>query len=449
MPASAADSPLAPKIRALLHAELSKFRTSLPASKRAHHHAATLLPLGVASSFQYFEPFPITIEHADGAWAWDADGRRYLDLNMGFGALLVGHRHPHVMEAVTRQLESGTLFVAPNQLASEVADLLKQRFALPKWRFTNSGTEALQTALRIARAATGRDAVVKVEGGYHGHTDSLLVAAKPHLSAPDAPISHDADSAGIPKAVTALTFVVPFNDLQALEHAFSAYHPAAFVVEPVMENIGIALPDDGYLKGVRELCSRYGVVLVFDEVKTGLTAGWSGASGLFGVIPDVVCLAKSIGGGLPIGAVGGTDAVMDAIAKGAVHHGTYNGNPLVLAATKATLEVCSQEALGAVTERSRHLAVVLDDVLVGIPHAISSIGAKGCIAWRPTPVRSYRDWFSSDKALAELAWMWGLNRGVLTPPGLDEQWLVSLAHDDTACAFYIDVIAELASELLD
>lgn len=444
----AAESPFASKIRALLDAELASFHSSLPASKHAHDRASSLLPLGVASSFQYFEPFPITIERADGAWAWDADGRRYLDLNMGFGALLVGHRHPHVIDTVTRQLEKGTLFVAPNQLAAEVAELLKERFALPQWRFTNSGTEALQTALRIARAATGRDAVVKVEGGYHGHTDALLVAAKPQLEDPAAPVSRATDSTGIPAAVAALTFVVPFNDLRALEEAFSEHHPAAFVVEPVLENIGIALPDDGYLRGVRELCSRHGVVLVFDEVKTGLTAGWSGASGLFGVTPDLVCLAKSIGGGFPVGAVGGGHEVMSAISNGAVHHGTYNGNPLVLAAAKATLEVCSPEALAGVTERSRRLAAELDGALAGIPHAISSVGAKGCIAWRPTPVRSYRDWFSSDKALAELAWMWGLNRGVLTPPGLDEQWLVSLAHDHTACDFYVDVISDLAAKLL-
>jgi glutamate-1-semialdehyde 2,1-aminomutase len=445
--ASADDSTLAHKVTSLLEAELSDFTSSHPGSKRAHHRAATLLPLGVASSFQFFEPFPITIDRADGAWAWDADGRRYLDLNMGFGALLVGHRHPYVLQAVTAQLERGTLFVAPNHLASEVAELLKERFCLPKWRFTNSGTEALQTAVRLSRAATGRDVVVKVEGGYHGHTDALLVAAKPGIQNISEPMSREPDSTGIPRSVSALTYVVPFNDLSALERVFSEQHPAAFIVEPVMENIGIALPDAGYLRGVRDLCTRHGVVLVFDEVKTGLTASWSGASGLFGVTPDLVCLAKSIGGGFPIGALGGSEAVMSAISEGAVHHGTYNGNPLVLAATKATLEVCSPDALESATAKSRRLAASLDEVLAGLPHAISTIGTKGCIAWRPTPVRSYRDWFTSDKQLAELAWVWGLNRGVLTPPGLDEQWLVSLAHDDAACSFYTEVIAELAAVL--
>jgi glutamate-1-semialdehyde 2,1-aminomutase len=445
--ASADNSAFAHKVTALLEAELADFTTSHPGSNRAHQHAAKLLPLGVASSFQFFEPFPITIDHADGAWAWDVDGRRYLDLNMGFGALLVGHRHPYVLRAVTHQLERGTLFVAPNHLASEVAELLKERFGLPKWRFTNSGTEALQTAVRLSRAATGREVVVKVEGGYHGHTDALLVAAKPHLLRNDTPTSRDPDSTGIPPSVAALTHVVPFNDLSALERVFAEQAPAAFVVEPVMENIGIALPEDGYLRGIRKLCTRHGVVLVFDEVKTGLTAGWSGASGLFGVTPDLMCLAKSIGGGFPIGALGGSEAVMGAIAEGAVHHGTYNGNPLVLAATKATLEVCSPDALESATTKSRRLAANLDEVLTGLPHAISSVGTKGCIAWRPTPVRSYRDWFTSDKELAELAWVWGLNRGVLTPPGLDEQWLVSLAHDDAACSFYVEVISELATVL--
>ena len=433
-------------IRELLNREWDLFVSTHPGSKHAHHAALAHIPLGVASSFQHYDPFPIHIERADGAWAWDTDGKKYLDLNMGFGALLVGHRHPHVMAAIEEQMTRGTLFVAPNTMASEVACALAGRFALPQWRFTNSGTEALQTAVRIARAATGRDKIVKVEGGYHGHSDALLVSAKPAVNAND-PVRSIPESRGIPAAVTADTLVVAFNDADALEAVFAANTVAAFIVEPVLENIGIALPLDGYLERVRQLCWQYGVLLVFDEVKTGLTAGWGGATGRFNVHPDIICLAKSIGGGLPIGAVGGTDAVMSMLASGTVHHGTYNANPLVLAAARATLEVCTVEALADLEERNTAMAVRIDDALQALPHAITLLGAKGCVAWRDTAPVNYRDWASSDKELAELVWLWGLNRGVLTPPGLDEQWLVSLAHDTEACDFYVDVLTALAEAL--
>jgi glutamate-1-semialdehyde 2,1-aminomutase len=433
-------------IRELLDREWSLFATSHPGSEKAHKAALSNIPLGVASSFQHYDPFPIHIERADGAWAWDVDNRRYLDLNMGFGALLVGHRHPHVMAAIKRQLDVGTLFVAPSAATEAVAAELASRFNLEQWRFTNSGTEALQTAVRIARASTNRDKIVKVEGGYHGHSDALLVSAKPDVNNDD-PVSSISDSRGVPSSVTADTLVVEFNDPDALEALFQKNAVAAFVVEPVMENIGIVLPVTGYLETVRQLCWQYGVLLVFDEVKTGLTAHWGGATRRFGVTPDIVCLAKSIGGGLPVGAIGGTAAVMSALASNTTHHGTYNANPLVLAATKATLEVCTKEALVELEARNTQMSARLHVVLRDVPHTISLLGAKGCIAWRPTAPLNYRGWKQSDKLLAELVWLWGLNRGVLTPPGLDEQWLVSLAHDTAACAFYVDVLDDLATEL--
>lgn len=298
------------------------------------------MPLGVPSSFQAYDPHPIVVKAARGASMWDVDDNEYVDYDMGFGSLFSGHVNPVVRRAVDGQLDNGTLFVTPCELNADVAELLGERYGLPMWRFTNSGTEATMDAIRVARGATGRDKIVKVEGGYHGHHDEVMISMKPSLDVAgpaDRPNSVPA-TAGVTRAVVGDTIVIPYNDAEALERVLRNEDVACFIVEPVMENIGICLPDDGYLQAVREITSRYGTLLIFDEVKTGITAGWGGATGALGVTPDLVTLAKSIGGGLPLGAFGGKREYMDQITMGRVLHlGTYNGNPLCMAAAKAVL----------------------------------------------------------------------------------------------------------------
>jgi glutamate-1-semialdehyde 2,1-aminomutase len=396
---------------------------------------------------------PIVEEHAAGSRMIDVDDNEYVDYDMGFGALFAGHMHPAVRAAVEAQLDAGTLYVTPCELDTEVAELLADRYGLPMWRPTNSGTEATMDAIRVARGATGRDKIVKVEGGYHGHHDEVMISNTPALAdagPAEAPFSVP-QSGGITQGTIDDVIVIPYNDADALDRALAGGEVACFIVEPVMENIGICLPAPGYLEAVREITHRHGTLLIFDEVKTGITAGYGGASKLLGVEPDLVTLAKSIGGGFPVGAFGGKADYMGLITTGEVLHlGTYNGNPLVMAAVKATLrDACTPDAVAATVARNRRLVTACQEVIdrSGVPAHTVEFGAKGCITWSTTPVRNYRDYKATDFDLAFAQWIHGINRGVLLPPGLDEQWLISLMHDEADAMKYADVFAEFVDEL--
>jgi glutamate-1-semialdehyde 2,1-aminomutase len=438
-------------VERLLAAEWDKFTSWSAGSGTHNERAKNSLPLGVTSSFQHWDPYPISIQSAQGAWLTDVDGNRLLDLSMGFGAMLVGHLNPVVVEHVTRALnETGTLFVTPSPQATEMSERYQERFQLDMLRFTNSGTESLMYAIRSARAYTGRKAIVKVEGGYHGGYDGLQVSVKPDLSEvgpADAPIPQ------VPFDVEAGTVhVVAYNDLDMLRKVLAEHGSeiACLVIEPVVETLTIVVPDQGYLAGVRQACDEHGVVLVFDEVKTGLTAGYAGAAQRLGVTPDLITLAKSIGGGLPLAAFGGKREVMEVVVDGRMaHFGTYNGNPLVMAAAKAVDEICTHDALAAAEAVNVRAMDAMNDIIdtYELPAHTVGLGVKGCVTWSPTPVRNYRDYKATNFGLAELSWLWGVNRGILTPPGLDEQWLVSLVHTDDEMAGLVDDFRQLAEAL--
>jgi glutamate-1-semialdehyde 2,1-aminomutase len=424
------------------------------ASQVATDRARKVLPAGVPSSFQAYDPHPIVVRHASGSRMFDVDGNEYVDYDMGFGALFAGHMHPAVRRAVEAQLDHGTLYVTPCELDAEVGELLADRYEMPMWRPTNSGTEATMDAIRLARGATKREKIVKVEGGFHGHHDEVMISNKPPLDKAgpaDAPISVP-QSAGITRGTVADVIVIPYNDPDALERALANDDVACFIVEPVMENIGICLPLPGYLEAVREITARHGTLLIFDEVKTGITAGYGGATGKLGVQPDLIALAKSIGGGFPVGAFGGKREYMNLITTGEVLHlGTYNGNPLVMAAVKATLtEACTRPVVEATIARNARLVAACDAVIQrsGIPAHTVEFGAKGCITWSREPVRNYRDYKATNFDLAFAQWIHGINRGVLLPPGLDEQWLISVAHDDADSMRYATVFEEFVDELV-
>jgi len=446
-------SSLTDRAREITEREIAHYADRTRKSQAATERARQVLPAGVPSSFQAYDPWPVVVQHSSGARMVDLDGNEYVDYDMGFGALFSGHMHPAVRAAVEAQLGAGTLYVTPCELDAEVAELLAEQFGLPMWRPTNSGTEATMDALRLAKGATGRHRIVKVEGGYHGHHDEVMVSNKPplDLAGPaDAPNAVP-QSAGISPGLLAEVTVVPYNDLDALDRALSGRDVAAFIVEPVMENIGICMPDEGYLQAVRDLTAKYGTLLIFDEVKTGLTAGYGGASRHFGIEPDLITLAKSIGGGFPVGAFGGKAEYMDLISQGKVLHlGTYNGNPLVMAAARATLtQACTPQAIDAAIALNTRLVDACQAVIdrAALPAHTVQFGAKGCITWSPTRVRNYRDYKATNFDLAFAQWIHGINRGVLLPPGLDEQWLISVMHTEADAMRYADVFGEFVAEL--
>jgi len=419
------------RVAELLKSEWELFTKKTGKSAEESRRSFKSLPLGVTSSFQHWDPYPISIVSAKGAWMTDVDGRELLDLSMGFGAMLAGHLNPTVVEEVKKSLETGMLFVTPSPISTDAAERICRRFVIDQVRFTNSGTESTMYAVRTARAATGKDGIVKVEGGYHGSYDPFVVSSKPpvdQIGDVEDPIAHV--PAGI---VPGDIYVVSYNDAATLERIFekNASKIACFIIEPVMENLGIVLPDAGYLERVRELCDQYNVVLIFDEVKTGLTAGHQGAAQRLGVIPDLITLAKSIGGGLTLAAFGGKKKYMDFVTNGKMaHFGTFNGNPLAMAGVRAVDKICTKETL-AVAEAFNQQALDRINAIIEeyqLPAHTVGFGVKGCITWTTKPLRNYRDYKSTDFAIAELSWLFSLNRGIITPPGLDEQWLISLAH---------------------
>jgi glutamate-1-semialdehyde 2,1-aminomutase len=360
----------------------------------------------VPSSFHW----PIYLDHGDGARVWDVDGNEYLDFHNGFGAMVQGHAHPAIGAAVAARYLQGTHFGAPTEDAIAVAEELTRRFGLPRWRFTNSGTESTMAAVRIARAATGRDDVVAVEGAYHGHHDVALAGR--------------GSTEGIPRSTRELVHTVAFNDPDAMERAVAEHRPACLLMEAVTTHRGVVPPAAGYLDAVRELTRRHGAMLVLDEVKTGLTIAAGGAVERFGLEPDLVTLAKSLGGGLPSGAVGMSDEVARLVEDGRVPvFGTFNGNPLGMAAARASLlEVLTPAAY----QRLERLSELF-------PSGAVALGAKGCMPGT-----------ADDSELAELYWLWGMNRGILMTRGRGIEWTLTVAHAEADVDRYLATFSELS-----
>jgi glutamate-1-semialdehyde 2,1-aminomutase len=410
-----------------------------PNSAELAARAAGVLAGGVTSSWQITQPQPVWLSHGAGSKVYDADGNQYVDLHGGYGAALAGHAHPAVVAAVTSQVTLGTHFAQPTENAIVVAGELARRWGLPRWRFANSGTEATMDAVHLMRAYTGRDLIIKVEGGYHGHHDSVQVSVMPD-EAEAGPRQQPASvpsSAGIPVAITSLTLVAQFNDLAGVARLLQGHtgQVAGMIVEPVMMNAGIIPPQPGFLAGLRDLLHAHGALLTFDEVKTGLTVGPGGVTRQSGVTPDLVCLAKSLGGGVAVAAVGGSDELMDYVASGGYEMvGTFNGNPLAMAAARAMLtEVATEEAYARIDALRQRAAAGIGTAIseFGLTGSVVTAGAKGCVVFAPRPVGNYRDFLAVDDSLSHAHWLFQHNGGVFLPPwGKIEQWLISVQHDE-------------------
>jgi glutamate-1-semialdehyde 2,1-aminomutase len=428
-------------------------------SRTLFERARNALSGGVASAYQERQPWPIYLSHGRGSHVWDVDGTEMVDFHNGFGSMVQGHAHPAIVKAVRERVELGTHFAAPTEDGVAVAEELKRRWDLPRWRFVNSGSEATMDAIRIARAATGRETIVKIFGSYHGHHDYVMVSiGVPYDQIGDR--EHYVSlryGAGIPQAVAEMTIAVPFNDAGAMERRIiqlfeEGRPPACVIMEPAMMNLGVVLPEPGYLEAVRELTRKHDVLLIFDEVKTGLCIAAGGATERFGVKPDLVTLAKALGGGLPTGAIGGTEEAFDVVEKGTVYQvGTYNGNPLAMAAARASLlEVLTPGAYEQLEAIESRLLAGCQDVVerYGLPGYTVGLGAKGCVVFAPEQVVDYESFKRyQDGELADLAWLYNMNRGVYMTPGREEEWTLSVVHTSEDCDAFVAAFDELAADL--
>src|SRR5579871_6186686 len=439
-----------------LEKELATFERRTPKSAESHKRNLKRIPLGVASNYRAYDPYPIFVKEGNGSHFRDLDGNDYIDHNLCFGALMAGHCHPAVMKAVESRLKLGTMFGMPHDMEWELAEEICQRYPVEMVRFGSSGTEVTMHACRIARAATNRDKILKFEGSYHGLHDTALVSVKPKAEEygdPDAPNSVPGGG-GIPKASIANVVVASFNNLHSVERRFKE-NPgqiAAIILEPILMNVGLCIPQPGFLQGLRDLCDKNGALLIFDEVKTGAKLAWGGASEYFGVKPDMICLAKSIGGGLPLGAFGSSRKVMDLIAQHKVFHGgTYNTNRVAMAAGLATFrEVLTREAYAHTDKLSKQLADGYRAIVakVGLKAYIASAGVNGALMLYPQEIKNYRDWTTIDVDLWRHYWFAMVNRGVLAQPyWWDEQWTISVQHTDADIDKHLAAFEEVAPGL--
>ncbi len=397
--------------------------------------ARTLFPGGVSSpvrAFRGVDGEPFVVARGAGARIWDVDGNEYIDYVLSWGPLVLGHAPPVVLEALGRAMRDGTSFGIPTELEVLLGEAVRDRMPhVEMMRFVSSGTEATMSAVRLARAATRRDAILKFDGCYHGHADSFLVRAGSGVATLGLP-----NSPGVPDALAALTLTVGFNDLDAVRELFAARGEeiAAVIVEPVVGNAGLILPDAGFLRGLREVTAAHGALLVFDEVMTGFRVAAGGASARYDVVPDLTTLGKVIGGGLPVAAYGGRRDLMEAVAPaGPVYQaGTLSGNPLAMAGGLATLAALTPAVQASMEERTARLTRGLAEAAMrhNVPMTVAHAGTMWGFFFRAEPVRSFADAKAADIARFRRFFHAALDRGVYLAPSAFEAAFMSAAHGD-------------------
>ncbi len=410
------------------------------------HHATTsetlfdkakrVIPGGVNSPVRAFKSVglpPRFIRSATGSRMTDVDGNEFIDFVGSWGPMILGHAHPEVVEALSQTLHDGTSFGAPTQREVEMAELICEMVPhIEMVRLVSSGTEAVMSAIRVARGFTGRERIIKFAGCYHGHSDGLLAKAGSGAATLSVP-----DSQGVPASTVELTSLVQYNNLDEVRTELERFpdSTAAVIVEPVAGNMGVVPPGEGFLKGLRELCTEYAALLIFDEVITGFRVASGGAQALYGVEPDIPCLGKVIGGGLPVGAFGGKRSIMESLApEGGVYQaGTLSGNPLAVAAGLATLRILQRDNPYAHLEKTAgaftaELAGILQEK--GVPHTVNRVGSMFSVFFNPGPVISYETAAMSDRGAFSRFFAALLDAGVYIAPSPFEAWFLSTAHTD-------------------
>jgi glutamate-1-semialdehyde 2,1-aminomutase len=402
----------------------------LDLSKQLYDEAVTLLPGGVSSPVRAIKPFPFYVKSASGCRITDVDGNEYVDCCMAYGPLILGHAHPGVRDAIASQLERGWVYGTPCEQELQYARLIRKYYpSMQMMRFVSTGSEATMGAIRAARGYTGRDKIVKIEGGFHGAHDAVLVKTGSGAATMGTP-----DSGGVPVDVVRNTLQVPFNDITAMEETLSAHRDeiACVIMEPVMGNMGPILPRDQYLRAVRNVTRDYDVLLVFDEIITGFRVNMWGAQGFYGVEPDLTTLGKIAGGGLPIGIFGGRRDIMETVApQGTVYQaGTFNGNPLSLTAGMATIEIMAkEEVLFKLTARGKALWQSLLDVMrsLSLDYTPTGIASMFQVFFGPQP-ENYEQALKADRLKYDEFWRHMLGHGVFLMPSQFETNFLSAAH---------------------
>lgn len=404
-------------------------------SKQAFERAKKVIPGGVNSPVRAYKSVgltPVYVERGAGSRIYDIDGNSYIDYILSWGPLIAGHAHPEVVQALQETAAKGTSFGAPTELETLMAELVIERVpSVDIVRMVNSGTEATMSALRLARGYTKRSKILKFEGSYHGHADSLLIKAGSGVATLGLP-----DSPGVPESVAQNTITVPYNDLESVKLAFERYGEelACVIVEPIAGNMGVVPPLPGFLEGLRELTTQYGSLLIFDEVMTGFRVDYACAQGRFGVTPDLTCFGKVIGGGLPVGAYGGRADIMEQIApSGPIYQaGTLSGNPLAMAAGYTTLKLMTKEAYAELEVKAARLQQGFEANArkYGVPLTVNRVGSMVCPFFTDEQVINFETAKTSNLAYFTSYFAHMLDQGVSVPPSQFEGLFLSIVHSD-------------------
>ncbi|MBN8236788.1 glutamate-1-semialdehyde 2,1-aminomutase [Halobacillus kuroshimensis] len=421
-------------------------------SKQAYQEAVELMPGGVNSPVRAFKSVgmdPIFMEKGEGSRLFDVDGNEYIDYVLSYGPLILGHADERVTDALTKVTAHGTSFGAPTEIENQLADLVRERVpSIEMLRMVNSGTEATMSALRVARGYTGRDKILKFEGNYHGHGDSLLIKAGSGVATLGLP-----DSPGVPASIAQNTITVPYNDLKSVQYVFEEYGDdlAAVIIEPVSGNMGVVPPKESFLQELRQLTEDNGTVLIFDEVMTGFRVGYHSAQGHFGVTPDMTCLGKVIGGGLPVGAYGGKREIMERVAPvGDIYQaGTLSGNPLAMTAGYQTISAMTEEAYASISER-------VDQLIEGykkaaetydIPLTVNRAGSMVGFFFTNEPVYNFETANQSDLDMFKRYYQGMIQEGVYLPPSQFEGMFLSVKHTEADIEQTIEAVNKVFSTL--